>query len=330
MQLSARARKALPISIVVGFFMLCLVINPQKYISSVYNGMKLFVTSVAPALFPFFFFTKILTGVGCADYLGKALNRPIGALYHTSGASGYIYVMSILSGYPVGSRLIADLYDNGAVSAKEARKISTFTSTSGPLFIVGTVGTLMFRSPSFGYLMMACHFVGALINGLIYRGKKPSAAETRARSPLQNPDDLLGTSITNSIWSLLIVGGYIAIFSMVIDVLCDIGLVSMLAKPVGALLRLCKLPPEMSEGIVISMIEITRGCSVLAQCGLPLKTVMPFCAALLSFGGMSIAFQSMTFLSHCKVGVGFFALSKLTQAIVTFLITLGVCALVYP
>lgn len=329
MQLSVRARKALPITVVVGFFMLCLVLNPQKYISSVYNGMKLFVTSVAPALFPFFFFTKILTGVGCADYLGRVLNRPIGALYHTSGASGYVYVMSILSGYPVGSRLISDLYDNGVVSSAEARKISTFTSTSGPLFIVGTVGTLMFQNPAFGYLMMGCHFLGALINGLLYRGRKPNQA-ARTRPPLQPTDDLLGNSMSNSIWSLLIVGGYIAIFSMVIDVLCDVGLVDLLAKPLSALLKWCGQPEEMSKGIVISLIEITRGCSTLAQSGVALKTVMPFCAALLSFGGMSIAFQSMTFLSHCKVGVGFFALSKLTQAIITFLITLGVCALVFP
>ena len=68
-----RKRTATTIAILVGFFVICLVADPKRYIASVYNGMLLFATSVAPALFPFFFFTRILTSVGTAQILGDAL-----------------------------------------------------------------------------------------------------------------------------------------------------------------------------------------------------------------------------------------------------------------
>lgn len=301
----------------------CLVIQPQRYIASVYQGMVLFATNVAPALFPFFFFTKLLTSLGGADYLGKALRKPVSALYRAPGSSGYVYVMSVLSGYPVGSRLIADLYDNGCLTTADARKISTFTSTSGPLFIVGTVGTLMLHNPKCGYYIMLCHFVGALVNGLFYRGKRSESLPAQIRA--ETTDNILSSSITNSIWSVLIVGGYIAVFSMVVDVLDDLGVIGALAEPLAFALEACNQPPELARGIVMCLIEITRGCQTIAACGAPLRYAAPFVAAMLSFGGLSILFQSMTFLSHCKVKVSFFLISKLTQAAVTFWITYALC-----
>jgi hypothetical protein len=44
---------------IISFFLLyvifLLVLNPEKYINSVYRGMLMFALNVLPALFPFFF-----------------------------------------------------------------------------------------------------------------------------------------------------------------------------------------------------------------------------------------------------------------------------------
>ena len=204
-----KRRLATAIAVLVGFFVICLVIDPQRYIASVYNGIVLFATSVAPALFPFFFFTRILTSVGTAQILGDALKKPIAKLYNCPSVGGYVFFMSAISGYPVGSRLLSDLYSAGIIDRRQAKAISAFTSTSGPLFVVGTVGTVMFGSASFGYLLLAIHFASAVINGFIYRIKKDDVKEYAEllRTP-PDFDDLLGKSMTSALMSLFVVGGY--------------------------------------------------------------------------------------------------------------------------
>ena len=326
--LTKKARKALPLSLIICFFICCLVINPQRYIQSIYSGMLLFVKNVAPALFPFFFFTKLLTSLGGASAMGKALKKPVAKLYNAPGESGYILVMSLISGYPIGAKLISDFYENGNFTIDNCKKVSSFTSTSGPLFVVGTVGTLMLSSPKAGYVLFLCHALGALINGLIYRGRK-SEEKLLSMPATQNDENLLNKSITSSILSVLVVGGYIAIFSMIIDIAIDLKIVDALAFLLAKPLSLFNVSQEVAEATVISFIEITRGCQAFAQSGVSIKIILPFIAGLLSFGGLSITFQSLTFLKNCKVKTSFYLLEKLTQAIVTFVISLGIVQIFY-
>ncbi len=228
--LTKKAKKALPLSLIICFFICCLVINPQRYIQSIFSGMLLFAKNVAPALFPFFFFTKLLTGLGGANAMGKLLKKPVSRLYNAPSESGYILVMSLISGYPIGAKLISDFYENGNFSVQNCKKVSSFTSTSGPLFVVGTVGTLMLSSPKAGYVLFLCHSLGALVNGLIYRGRQ-SQEKALSMPPLKDDDELLNKSITSSILSVLVVGGYIAIFSMIIDIAIDLKVVVMENAP---------------------------------------------------------------------------------------------------
>lgn len=319
--LSKSAKKVLPFSLIICFFICCLVLNPQRYIESVYQGMLLFAKNVAPALFPFFFFTKLLTGLGTANTLGRLLKKPVSRLYNAPYESGYILIMSLISGYPIGAKLISDFYENRVFTLQECKKVSTFTSTSGPLFVVGTVGTLMLSSPKAGYILFVCHALGAILNGLIYRGRQ---SEQNITPPLnvKRDDDFLNTSITSSILSVLVVGGYIAIFSMVIDVALDLKIIDFFAKLITPVLGLFGLDSAIASPMIISLVEITRGCQAFAKSGVSIKIILPFVAGLLSFGGLSITFQSLTFLRQCKVRTLFYFLAKSTQAIISFLLTL--------
>ena len=320
-----KRRLATAIAVLVGFFVICLVIDPQRYIASVYNGIVLFATSVAPALFPFFFFTRILTSVGTAQILGDALKKPIAKLYNCPSVGGYVFFMSAISGYPVGSRLLSDLYSADIIDRRQAKAISAFTSTSGPLFVVGTVGTVMFGSASFGYLLLAIHFASAVINGFIYRIKKDDAKEYAEllRTP-PDFDDLLGKSMTSALTSLFVVGGYIALFSMIADVLTDFGIVDALSAPLSSLYSAVGWNPEMAHGTVLGLIEITRGCQSLSQCGAQIKTVLPVAAGLLSFGGLSVSLQSLTFLGNCKIRPLYYLATKTTQAAISFALAFAV------
>lgn len=60
------------------------------------------------------------------------------------GIGGYAFIMGIISGYPVGAKIVTEFRKNGNCSRAEAERLLSFTNNSGPLFIIGTIGVSMF------------------------------------------------------------------------------------------------------------------------------------------------------------------------------------------
>ena len=65
---NARANyKAAMVSSGAAFMIVLVLIDPDTYLLSALNGLELFGTKVAPALFPFFFFSGLITRLGGAS-----------------------------------------------------------------------------------------------------------------------------------------------------------------------------------------------------------------------------------------------------------------------
>lgn len=299
-------------------FMLPVAIFPDRYVSSIAGGLNLYAISVLPALFPFFFFSKILAELNFGYDLGLTLRKPLKKCFNAPALSGYVLVMSMLCGYPVGAKLTADFYEKGLINLSESKTIAAFTSTSGPLFVVGTVGVAMLGSKQAGFIILISHYLSALINGFIFRSKKSESVALPA-VPNIKYDKVLSESMLSSIASVAIVGGYIAVFNMVLDLFFDLGIISLFARPLSFL----GLNIRLGEGLAASFVEITKGCLMLSQSGFGLKITAPLCALGITFGGLSVTLQSLTFLTKCKISPAFYLLSKTVQGIIAFLICLG-------
>ena len=137
-------------ALIILLLMCAVLINPERYLSSVKDGVILFWAAVLPALFPFFFFTRMLTGLGFPETVGKFFEKPVKFLFHTPPISAYIFFMSVLSGYPIGAKLISEFYKNGVINTEESKKIIAFSSTSAPLFVIGTLGVFMLDNVLYG------------------------------------------------------------------------------------------------------------------------------------------------------------------------------------
>lgn len=310
---------------IVLIFMLALILQPQIYMQSVLNGILLWGTAVLPALFPFFFFTGLLIKMKAIDKLGAFFTKFTEKLFHCPGSSGIIYILSIISGYPVGAKIASEMYKQGALTSAQVMRINAFASTSGPLFIVGSVGVGMFFSHTCGLIVLFSHFVGALLNGLLYRNYRYRHEKLNSTFVLnKNTQDILSTTMYDSIISILLVGGYIAIFFIVIDVLFNCGILSILSDGIGKILAMLGLPEIMSTGLASGIFEVTRGCLDLSKSGTSLSILTPLICVLISWGGVSIHLQALTFLGKCKINTGIYFLQKFTQSIIS-----GLCALLF-
>ncbi len=303
--------------------MAALVLNPSAYMQSVTNGLIVWLNSVLPALFPFFFFSGLLIKLRVVDRLGAHFGKFTQSLFHCPGSSGIVYLLSIISGYPVGAKITSEMYLNGALTKAQIMRINAFASTSGPLFIVGAVGVSMFISHTAGLIMLFSHYIGALLNGILYRnyGYKRERLD-RAYTLNQDTQDILSKTMYDSIISILLVGGYIAIFFILIDVLGNFGILSALSNALGAIFGMVGLPESLSVGISSGIFEVTRGCLDLATSGVDLRILTPIACALISWGGISIHFQALTFLSKCGVKKSVFFLQKFTQSVISGLVCL--------
>ena len=146
-----------------------LALNPEIYIQATFEGLLVWATVVLPALLPFFMLTTMLTKLGVVNNFCQIFNPLTKFLFKAPAISSYIFFMSIISGYPVGAKLTSDCYKQGLITTTEASKITTFTSTSGPMFIIGTVGVGMLHSYLAGVIIFLSHILASIINGIFYR-----------------------------------------------------------------------------------------------------------------------------------------------------------------
>ena len=143
-------------------FLLCLLLTaPARYAEACIQGMALWAKAVLPALFPFLILTGLLTKLGAAQKLADRLS-PLTEKIGLPGSAAYCLLVSLLSGYPVGSRTVADLYKGGAITREQAKRMSVLCSTSGPMFLVGSVGGAMFGSAAAGAVLLAAHLLAVI------------------------------------------------------------------------------------------------------------------------------------------------------------------------
>lgn len=282
-----------------------MVVFPTVAVYSAQKGIYLWAQSVLPALLPFFICANFLNYMGAVRVIRPSL---------------FPFAMSVLSGYPMGAKIIGDMRKENAISQREAMRLVSFCSTSGPTFMIGAVGVGMLGSTAAGIVIAAAHYLGAVFNGMLYsfffRRQKESASAPQLRRRDTDLLEILTDAILSAFKSLAIILAYIVLFMFLTDLMYLGGLFSWIDyPPLSALAK--------------GFFEMTVGCGALSECGglsLQLKTVL--CTFALSWGGLSIIGQSMSMLSGSGVRAAYFALTKATHAIWAGIIALLLSACV--
>lgn len=293
------------ITILLIVLVVLIALNSKVFISAALNGISAWAFNVLPCIFPFMIITKIIMSMGQVEKFCKPFSRPFLKLYGTSGSSAYVFFMSILAGYPVGSQMVASLYESGKIDRTQAYRMSSFCSNSGPMFIIGTVGCLLLKNAAAGGILFASHVLSALLNGLVYR-------KIRARENTQNAEENVqvlpasqsfGDMVGTSVQAILNVGGIICFFFIIIEALSPV---------LGLLPGVVKL---LAEGLI----ELTRGC--IDASSLPTFAASVMCSFMIGFGGFSTILQAMTMLKKLRMPVWLFSVMKFSQGLISAGIT---------
>ncbi|MBQ3426820.1 MAG: hypothetical protein IJH37_06710 [Clostridia bacterium] len=123
---------------------------------------------IIPTLFPFFVCSGLLIYSGFCSSLARAAAPVMRPIFNVAPSGSAAFVLGIISGFPLGAMTAADLYRCGSISKSEAERLMAFCNNSGPLFIIGTVGTSVYGRPSFGIILYIIHIISSILVGMIF------------------------------------------------------------------------------------------------------------------------------------------------------------------
>lgn len=308
-------------------FTLSLILFSSSNLLAAQNGLKLWANSVLPTLFPFLVATELLCKTNFVQILGKILNKFMKPIFNVPGESAIAIIMGIISGYPIGSKVVCNLYENKICSKSEAERLIAFTNNSGPIFILGSVGTALFKNVQLGKILLITHVLSSLLVGLIFRFWKKHQVDLTFRNynsenieliKISNLGEILGDAIKKSISTILIIGGFVVLFSVIISILSSLEIINKIAN----LFLNLGIPYDISLSILTGLIELTNGIQNSSSC----YATFPFASVLvtsflLGFGGISILLQVYAIISKSKISIKPYLYGKFLHGILSVILT---------
>lgn len=332
------------IAVLAILFTVALVVYPEQGLGAAASGLKVFWDVVLPSLLPFFILSEILLGLGVVSALGVLLEPLMRPLFSVPGVGAFALSMGLAAGYPMDAVITAKFRRGGLCTRIEGERLLAFTNTADPLFMFGAVAVGMFKSPALGALLAVAHYASAVIVGLTFKlyGRREEARLLRTRSDTVAPflfrrayraminartedgrpfGKLLGDAVTDSIRTLLMIGGFIAFFSVFLRVLGQIGLVAIASVPLAALFTALHMSTDLVTPFISGLFEIDIGSAATAAVSAPLIERLSVVSAIIAWSGLSVHAQVASVLTDTDIRMRPYFLARLYHALIAGALT---------
>ncbi|MBP3041879.1 sporulation integral membrane protein YlbJ [Bacillaceae bacterium Marseille-Q3522] len=318
-----------------------LIAYPRESVQASIRGLNMWWEIVFPSLLPFFIVSELLISFGVVAFIGVLLEPLMRPLFKVPGVGGFVWTMGMASGYPSGAKFTARLRQEKQLTKIEAERLVSFTNASNPLFIIGAVSVGFFNNPQLGILLAIAHYTGNFTVGLLMRfygkeekstkkKKQPAFSFREALASLHRTrindnrpiGKLLGDAVTSSVQSLLMIGGFIILFSVINKLLYLLHITDILSAFIQSLLIVFHLPPELSISLISGLFEITLGTQMTSQVSqVSLMHQAIIASLILGFCGFSVQAQVASILAQTDIQFKPFFFARMLHALLAALYT---------
>lgn len=149
-----------------------------------------------------------------------------------------------------------------------------------------------------------------------------SKKETKIPPKLSSLGSILQNSIMSSVSTVVMIGGFVMLFSVIISILKNTGFFVIFSQVLGPVFNVLDIPNSFITGILSGIIELTNGVSIISS--IPIKKIsisIIVCAFLLGFGGISILLQVLSITSNSDISIKPYIIGKLMQGMFAALYT---------
>lgn len=308
--------------ICIAVMMIVLLLFPSICIAGATEGLLLWFHKLLPSLLPFMILMNLLCSMGIFFTLSHRLSFLTQRCFHLSGPTFMLFLLGLIGGYPMGAKLAKQLLDAKQITYAEASKSLCFCSNCGPLFIIGTVGTIMLGNTSLGYFLLAVHVLSALVMLLLSRFYSPKNQTHIIHLPCGtssiSPSEAFTKAVQNAMDTIVYVGGYIIFFSVIIHLFKAS---SLFHELLAQLSELFTLSPKLLEALILGSLEFSNGAYLVASLAPPTLVTLALLSVLLAFGGFCVFFQCSYVLQGSSLPLSTYFISKCLQAVIAFCLT---------
>lgn len=273
---------------------------PKEASKGVYDGLMLCFKNVVPSLFPFMIVSSLIAQSDVTSKLSKVFSPVMRVLFRQPAQAFSVVILSQIGGFPVGASLVNQLYDKGALSSNEAKRLMIFCINPGPAFVISYIGSALLNSAKAGTVIYFSVVLSSLIIGFCTRFFSDGfiSGETKKDADFISPSETLVKSVKKSSISMFGICSWVVVFSCA-----------------GQLLSL--LPLSESEQIFLSIVlEVTNGCKNAAQ-ALPIYAI----AGAVGWCGVCVHFQVMDTIIKIKLKLKYFLAARIINASVAIIIS---------
>lgn len=302
------------LTIPILIFFLCMLSFPQTVFTGASYGLVLWFRHVLPTLLPYMILINILIRTPALHWICRITSPFLCPLLGTSYYGTFAVLTGFLCGYPMGAKTASDLLDAQKISRSEASYLLSFCNNTSPAFILSYVVIQNLKKDSisipFLLILTLTPLMMSFVFRLFYRTKDhihPFSHMMQVSSSTASQSENLSGNffdrcIMNAFKSITKVGGYMMMFSVLIQLLAS------------------ALPDNTASLLLYSGLEISIGIRQLASSALYTSHKIILCAALTSFGGWCCIAQTYSMISGNHLPILPYIAEKLATALVTSLL----------
>lgn len=273
-----------------------LLIFRENVASGVKNGLSVCGNILIPSMFPFMALSSFSLNSGIFSKFDRILSPVMNKLFALPGICFAAVFFGFIGGYPVGAKIICELYESDRITKDEARRLFAFCVNPGPAFIVSAAGGVMLSSEKAGFIMLSAMLIASMITGVAVSVKSPRSNLKRSK-PTVKPDFALSltSAVSSALSSTLSVCAWVLTFSAFSEIIKSV------------------IPDGNMKNIFEIISEVTTGITPAAKLG-----GLPLAAAVASFGGICVMCQLMPFIKKCGIKATEYLLFRILNAVLTF------------
>lgn len=301
---------ALTIPILILFF--SMLSFPQTVFTGASYGLVLWFRHVLPTLLPYMILINVLICTPALHWICRITSTFLCPLLGTSYYGTFAVLTGFLCGYPMGAKTASDLLDTQKISRSETSYLLSFCNNTSPAFILSYVVAQNMKERNlcipFFLILTFTPLMLSFIFRLFYRLPESSCSFPQVTpGSFSNPsesisDSFLDRCILNAFESVTKVGGYMMMFSVLIQLLASV------------------LPNTIFSLLLYSSLEISTGIRLLFSSALYTTEKIILCAFLTSFGGWCCIAQTYSMISSSQLPILPYITAKLVTALVTSLL----------
>ena len=309
---------------------LSMFIYPQEVLSSARGGLGLWWVFVLPALLPFFILSELLMAAGFVHFLGVLLESFMRPVFRLPGKAAFVVAMGYTSGFPMGAVLTARLRKAGDITRVEGERLLAFTNNPSPGFMFGAVASSMLSKQALGIILTSSIYLANLLVGFLFRFYRYTPGpRTSTRLPslklawqemknAQVKDNrslgrILSDAITKSITTVLMVAGFMAFFSVILQLLNIWHVTAFLAALLHIFIK--EMPLPILQALFNGLFEMTLGCQAASQAVTGLNYQVALITFLMGWSGLSVFAQVAGFISETDLRFFPFVVARTLQGI---------------